>query len=219
MSDDLVFFTTPEEFNKTVDYICPNAFDECNKFIEFFTKNYESNGPDTFLPTMAVFSHLKNFIGLVTCRPADDKHDLFSAIAEMLFFPMSISSELFIIASDVNIESILEDFEAKDALVISFVSPDNCLIYTIPYSYDDNNQLVWHHSKSFINKVATGGEKDQSPVGEMVELFFVYSHGNSTGPFQYDEVLAYFDANNFIYEIFHPQNIRDNHIIAIPFAN
>lgn len=219
MSDNIVYFTNPEDFNDKTSYLCKDAYQEATKFKKFFSENFLNYGLNSFSPTIAVFSNRKRFVGMVTCRPTDNKDDLYSAMAEMLFFPMSISSELFIVASDVNISSSSNGVEYKDALTLSFVTPDNCLLFTIPYTYDDSNVVTWHEDAAFINKIATGGPHNESPVGDLIELFFIFSHSSSTGPISHDEVLSYFDSNDFKYEILHPENMKDKYTVAIPFVS
>jgi hypothetical protein len=72
--------------------------------------------------------------------------------------------------------------------------------------------------ESFINKVTHSITSGDSPLGDMVELFFVFSHSNNSGPFTYEEVLRYFNVNGFHYEILNEQNIDDKNSIAIKFG-
>jgi len=219
MSDtnDTAMFTNKEEFNKKASFVCENPYGEFEKFQTFFEKNYKANGPDSFSPTMAVFSMLKNFVGMVTCREAADRNDLFKAMSQMLFFPMSIGSSLFIVANDVNINQP-DNPNITDALVLSYVTLDHCMIFTTPYSANESNDITWHMDKAYISKIATRVE-DDSPVGELVELFYVFSHADSTGPFQYEEVLSYFDHAGFHYEILNPDKIDDKNAISVPFKH
>ena len=46
-------------------------------------------------------------------------------------------------------------------------------------------------------------------AGDMVELFFIFSHVDNRGPFTIDEVLSYYDDNNFAYEIIDKTNMHD----------
>lgn len=217
MSDDsLIFYTNEDEFNEKASFICDKPYNEFKKFKGFFEANFKQSGPNTFTPTVAVFSYLKNFVGMITCRETLDKDDLFRAMSEMLFFPMSIGSSLFIIATDVNI-SQPDEPSITDALVVSYVTPSNCLILTVPYSYDSDNNLTWREDKAFISKVDVEDVEQSTPVGDLIELFYVFSHAETTGPFQYEEVLAFFDVTGFKYEIFNPDNIQDKHVIAVPF--
>jgi hypothetical protein len=211
-----LYFESAEKFDSDVSYICKNPYSEYLKFQKFFEQHVDKFGRDSFHPTMSVFSCHQNIVGVITCRDTENKDDLYIALAEMLYFPMSISSELFIIATDVTVTSA--DDTKKDAMVVTFVTPDHCLIYTTPYTYNSDNTINWLMQESFINKVAhsvTGGD---SPLGDMVELFFVFSHSNNSGPFTYEEVLRYFNVNGFHYEILNEQNIDDKNSIAIRFG-
>jgi hypothetical protein len=130
---------------------------------------------------------------------------------------MSIGSSLFIVANDVNINQP-DNPNITDALVLSYVTLDHCMIFTTPYSANESNDITWHMDKAYISKIATRVE-DDSPVGELVELFYVFSHADSTGPFQYEEVLSYFDHAGFHYEILNPDKIDDKNAISVPFKH
>lgn len=212
-----MMFEGEDHFNKHASFICDKPYDEYKKFKSYFDKNFKVNGPNSFSPTMAVFSYLKNFIGMVTCREASGKDDLFKAMSQMLFFPMSIASSLFIVANDVNI-SQPDDPSITDALVVAFVTPENCLILTSPYLIDESNNVIWREDKAYISRVASKVE-DDSPVGDLVEMFYVFSHAESTGPFHYEEVLSYFQHAGFDFQIFHPDKINDKNVISVPFRH
>lgn len=211
-----LYFESPEKFDTDVSYVCKNPWSEYLKFQKFFERHTEQFGRDSFHPTMSVFSRSQNIVGVVTCRDTNGKEDLYTALAEMLYLPMSISSELFIIATDVTVTS--SDNIKKDAMVVAFVTPDHCLIFTTPYTYNQDNTINWLMEEAFINKVTHSVSNGDSPVGDMVELFFVFSHSDNSGPFTYDEVLRYFNVNGFAYEILNEQNIDDQNSVAIRFG-
>jgi hypothetical protein len=213
--EDILYITNPEEFNQKASFICENPYSEYLKFKTSFTDNFKKYGPDSFSPTVAVFSYLKNFVGVVTCREAKDKNDLFKAMSQMLFFPMSIGSNLFIVANDVNMTQP-DVPEIKDALVVSYVTPDHCLVLTVPYSYNSDNDITWYEDKSFLRRIASKAD-DDTPIGDLVELFFVYSHTDTTGPFQHEEVLSYLNHAGYVFEIFNPDKIDDKYVVSVPF--
>ncbi len=211
-----IYFESPEKFDSDVSYVCKNPYSEYLKFQQFFEKHTEKFGPDSFHPTMSVFSRNQNLVGVVTCRDTQDKDDLYTALAEMLYFPMSISSELFIVATDVTVTN--PDDTKKDAMVVTFVTPDNCLIFTTPYTCHEDRNITWHMEDAFINRVTHSVSNGDTAIGDMVELFFVFSHSNNSGPFTYEEVLRYFNVNGFAYEILNEQNIDDKNSVAIKFG-
>jgi hypothetical protein len=54
-------------------------------------------------------------------------------------------------------------------------------------------------------------KEDEAAVtaaGDMLELFYIFSHVENTGPFHIDDVLAYFDDNDMVYEIVNKENLR-----------
>jgi hypothetical protein len=209
-------FISSEDFNEKASYISEDPYNEYLKFKKHFILNFKSSGPNSYTPTMAVFNSSKKFVGMVSCRSAEDKEDLFVSLAEMLYLPLSISSDLFILASDVRISKTELDLnESIDALTVSYVTPEHCLIYTSPYTFDDSNEVTFHEDKSFITKVSS--EQDNSPVGNLIELFYIFSHTDTTGPFQPEEVLSYLTHAGHHYEIFHPENLKEKTFVAIPF--
>jgi hypothetical protein len=49
---------------------------------------------------------------------------------------------------------------------------------------------------------------EASAAGDMLELFYIFSHVENSGPFHIDDVLAYFEDNNMIYEIINKENLQ-----------
>jgi hypothetical protein len=187
--------------------------------MNFFDDNYCNYGPDSFSPTMAVFAEPEELIGLVTCRETVNQNDLYKAMAEMLFFPAAARSELFIVAQDVKV-SIKENsgLSVEDGLVVSFVSPDFCVIVTVPYSYNSDNTVQWHIDQAFVTTIASEYDSD-SPIGDMAELFYVYSHVDNNGPFSYTDILRYFNHVGFKYEIMNEKYLtRSNSALSVTWA-
>lgn len=223
MSNNKYYFNNPEQFNKDISYLLNDAYSEVSKFKSFFEKNFAEVGDGSFSPTMSFFSSTEKFIGVVTCRPAEDKEDLYQALAEMLYLPMSINSELFVIATDITISKCSDKNDVvipdvKDALMISFVKPVGCAIYILPYKIEDNN-VVWYDHASYFSKIATEVESNTGDeyAGDLVELFYTFSAPDNSGAFSHEEVLHYLDNNGFVYKIFNPQSLNDKYHL-IPFS-
>ena len=213
--DKKYLFTNPEDFNSKTQFICEDAYAEYIKFKNFFSQGYQKFGHNAFPPTIAVFNSVKEFVGMITARDSEDKSDLYSAVAEMLYFPMSIKSELFIVANDVTFVSS-ENSSIRDALSISYVTPDNCLIFTVPYSCENDN-LTFHEDSAYILKIASSTD-DFNPIGDLVEMFFIFSRGRTNGPFSPEEILAYLSSVGFTHQIFHPERMSDNRTF-VPFMD
>lgn len=212
--DSFFYFTNKEDFNKFTSCVHPDAYSEFERFSSHFQETVSKLGPDTFSPTLSFYaSASKDFVGVVTCRDTVDKEDLYAAMAEMLYLPTALKSSLFIVANDVRVRKIdkvtgqvNQNSEPQDAMVVTYVTEDHCIIYTCPYAIDDNNDIIWLFEDSFLSKIATS--KDNLPIGDMVELFFIFSHTESGGPFSPDEVLSYLNAKGFTYKIFHPERLN-----------
>jgi hypothetical protein len=223
MSDDrntTTDFTTIEEFNKIFENVSTDAYSEFVKLSQFFSKVIKVNGPDTFSTTLVTFNKLRQLVGVVTSREVDGKPDMYKALAQMLYFPMSLSSELFIVAQDARVKTIAKDNQPEtktDALIVTYVTPSSCGIFSVPYSIASDNEVVWDFDKSFITSVSDRDNSQSSPVGDMVELFYTFSHAESNGPFSPHEVVSFLKSNGFEVEMINPQNV-DQHYIAIPFA-
>ena len=213
-------FTTIEEFNKIFEDISKDSYSEFVKLSQFFSKVIKTNGPDTFSTTLVTFNKLRQLVGVVTSREVDGKPDMYKALAQMLYFPMSLSSELFIVAQDARIKTLVKDGqpEAKtDALIVTYVTPESCGIFSVPYSIASDNEVVWDFDKAFITSISDKDDPKISPIGDMIELFYTFSHAESNGPFSQHEVVSFLKSNGFECEIMNPQNV-DQHYIAIPFA-
>lgn len=222
MSDKKYFFETEEKFTEDVSYLCPNAYSEVLKFKSFFEKNISHHGENSFSPTMSFFSANKTFIGVITCREASDKEDLYQALAEMLFLPMSVKSDLFVLATDISISTCTDKNDkviegVTDALMISFVSAYGCAIYILPYKVEGNN-LAWYDSASYFTKIAIDVTEVTGDVytGDLIELFYTFSSSENSGAFNPEEVIHFLNNNGFICKIFNPEALNDKYHL-IPF--
>lgn len=211
--DSVLYFKDKDTFNEFISHIHPDPYSEFEKFSQHFSETIKKNGPDTFHTTISVYNSSKEFIGIVTCRDTEDKDDLYLAMSEMLYFPMSIASDLFVVANDVRIRKIDKstneidyDIESQDALTLTYVSTEHCAIFTCPYTIDSDNNVIWQESEFCISKISLSDD-DSNPIGDMIELFFIYSHTDSVGPFSTEEVLNYLNTKGYIYKIFHPERL------------
>ena len=213
-------FTTIEEFNKIFEDATKDAYSEFVKLSQFFSKVIKVNGPDTFSTTVVTFNKLKQLVGVVTSREVDGKDDMYKALAQMLYFPMSLSSELFIVAQDARVKTVSKDGQPEtkmDALIVTYITPTSCGIFSVPYTIASDSEVVWNFDKAFITSVSDKDTTQSSPIGDMVELFYTFSHADSNGPFAPHEVISFLKSNGFECEIINPENV-DQHYIAIPFA-
>jgi len=210
MSDKsfLLEFQSPENFNENTQDILPDAWSEVIKITNFFSGYIKSNGPDSFLPTCVVFNAAKDIVGIFTVRSFDGKEDLYQALSEILYFPIAINSSLYIVVADTNIRDPQTGEKTNDAVNISFVSSEFCYIYTLPYTYDSDNTLTYLYDESVLVSVDKNNEENSSASGDMIELFFIFSHVDNTGPFTIDELLSYYDENGVTYEIINKENIN-----------
>jgi hypothetical protein len=208
MSNHFFNFTNPQDFNEKTEDILPDAWSQVQKTASFFSNIIKASGPDTFAPTSIVFNINKQIVGVFTSRPFDGKEDLYQALSELLFFPITIGSELFIVVTDSNVKNDSGE-KLYDAMNMAFVSPDFCYIYTIPYTVNEQNEVNFDYESSHMTSVAKDDPNDAiTSAGDMVELFFIFSHVDNRGPFTIDEVLSYYDDNNFAYEIIDKTNMH-----------
>lgn len=215
-------FTGKDQFDELCSHVHPEPYREFERLSTLFNSVIKQNGPDSFSATIVVYNTMKKLVGLVACRPVDDKSDLYKALSQMLYFPMSLGSELFIVAQDSRVRLIPKDGSTEerksDALVITYVTPSDCILFTVPYSIDSDNVVTYLFDESWISCVHEDTKNpEKSPVGDMLELFYTFSHASTTGPFAPHEVLAFLKANNFNFEIVNPQNMNNAHI-ALPIA-
>jgi hypothetical protein len=215
-------FTDKDSFNELCSHVHPEPYREFERLSNLFNSIVKENGPDSFSTTIVVYNAMRKLVGIVAARPASDKSDLYKALSQMLYFPMSLGSELFTVAQDAKVRVIAKDgtnTEVKsDALVITYVTPSDCILFTVPYSVDSNNDVTYLLHDAWVSCVhedSKGSEK--TPVGDMLELFYTFSHSSTTGPFTPHEVLSFLKVNNFNYEIINPQNMTSAYV-ALPIS-
>jgi len=206
-SSDSVPFTSLEEFNKFLDRIKENAYDEFVKISTYFTEYVKINGSDNFKTLMVVYNRAKDITAIVTCKPVENKKDLYKAMAQMLFFPASINSSLFMFAQDakITVENKI-DFsqppQKMDALVVTYVTSSKCVVFTVPYTISSSNEVQYDFDQAFLSTVASSrGTTNNISRGDMIELFFIFSKLESNGPFSYYEILEFFKHSGYEFQI------------------
>lgn len=215
-------FTGQDDYNELCSHIHPDAYGEFQKLSNLFSSIVSKEGPDSFSNTMVVYNSMKKLVGVLACRSAEDKNDLYKALAQMLYFPRSINSELFIIAQDSRVRLFSKDDQQEqsvsDALVVTYVTPRDCIIFTVPYTISQDNTVNFLFDDSWISCVHEDTlTPTKGPAGDMLELFYTFSHASTSGPLSPHEVLAFLKANDFNFEIINPNNMTNSHI-ALPIA-
>lgn len=208
-SESLVFFTNREDFNDFLSPVIDDSFEQFEKIRNYFSHTIKECGPDSFHATLVVFNRFKKIVSVVTSRPVEDKNDMYYAISQMLQLPVAVNSELFILAQDSRI-SILDKNgkqveEKSDGLIITFVTPETCTIFTIPYSVDDDNVVDYKMDKAWIRQVTEG--ENYAAFGPMLEMLYIYSH-LETPIVPVHEVFAFFKARGFAYDIISKENLE-----------
>lgn len=209
-----------EHFAEKSKLISDDLTEHLKTSLSYFTDYVNKVGLNSFLPSIAVFNKLKDLVGIVVSRNVTDKDDLYVSLSEMLFFPVSVESELFILMQDARItmksKDTNEDFQS-DAYIVTFVTPDACLVYTSPYSVEENQQIKFHMEKTYFQYIHEKENKSLSVQGDLYTLLYAYSHNSTSGPFEPYEVLGYLKTKGFDYKIFHPENIKPKYL-AVPIV-
>ena len=201
-------FVSPEHLNEKLSSVLfDDTWSHIQKCTKFFSQIISSNGRDSFPATVAVYNSLKKLTAIVSSRDVQGREELYSSIAEMLFLPVSIRSSLFILLTDTNVRDPDTGDVKSEAFNLSFVSPDFCIIYTIPYIIENDNSVIFNYDDSFVSSILTNEPNAGQAQGDLIELLFIFSHVENNGPFTFEEVLAYFDSNNFSYEIINRENL------------
>lgn len=217
-NENIKKFTTIEDFNKLCSEVHPEPYKEFQRLSILFSSIIKQNGPDSFSTTLVVYNQIKRLVGIVSSRLVQDKQDLYKSMAQMLYFPMSLNSSLFIVAQDAKIHSLSQDSDQSkqpiEALVVTYVTPDDCIVFTVPYTVSNDNDVVFSYENSWISSI---NEDAKNSGGDMLELFYTFSHSSTSGPFSPHEVLSFLKINNFNFEIINPKNMSTNHV-ALPLA-
>lgn len=226
-----ISFKDADQFNELLSHFKDDAYGEYTKIASHFREHVKANGINTFNTFMVVFNRVKEVAAVVTCKEVDDKEQMYKALAQMLFLPSSINSSLFILAQDAKITAVDKSYTklnsaASDALVVTFVTPENCAVFTSPYLLENDSdgslKVIFDDNKSFLNTVAsTEGTTKDFARGDMIELFFIFSHiENDSAPFTCDEVFNFFRANGFHYHIIDYDALKQKKVgIPVSYRN
>lgn len=215
-------FTNKADFNELCSPLHHDAYGEFEKLSKLLSSIISQEGPDSFSTTLVVYNTMRKLVGIIGCRQIEDKDDLYKALAQMLYFPMSLGSELFIVAQDSRVKILSKQTNevetTSDALIVTYVSSQNCIIFTVPYQVLNDNKVNFLFDDAWISCMHEDAINPSSgPVGNMLELFYAFSHTSTIGPFAPHEVLAFLKATGFNFEIINPNNMTNSHI-ALPIA-
>jgi hypothetical protein len=190
-----------EELNSFV----PNSKDHVSSLLDTFAATVKACGPDSFVP-MCIFLDSDGDTKLaLTSRKWTDKDDMYKSFAEMLYAFSATGSDCFIFANDVRVSKYTPEephsktVEGQDAINIAFVSKDSSALVSLPYSVEPNNVVNWHHDLSLTSPLSKSNPTEIYQ-GDMVELFYVMSHINSS-PFSLAQLINYYNLKGFQYNI------------------
>jgi hypothetical protein len=208
-STSVVFYTNEKDFDDFLSPVIDNAHDQFVKIRDFFSSITKETGPDSFHATLVAFNRFKHIAAVVTSRPVQDKDDMYIALGQMLQLPVALQSEVFILAQDSRITMMhkagTQVEEKSDGLIVTYVTPETCTIFTIPYSVDDDNVVHYSMEKAWIRQVTE--VDDASALGAMLEMLYIYSHMN-VPCMPINEIFAFFKARGFTYDIISQENLE-----------
>lgn len=213
-----VAFESVDQFNDLLSHIKDDCYNEFVKISKYFTEYTKTNGPDSFNTLMVVFSQAKQTVAIVSCKGVDGKEELYKSLAQMLFLPASINSSLFILAQDAKISTFQknnfdQEPQKTDALVITYVTKSKCVVFTVPYSVNYQNEVTFDYDKAYLNSIASSdGTTKDVPRGDMIELFFIFSHMDTSGPFSFHEVLSFLKNKGFEFQIINQSALEEKNI-------
>lgn len=215
-------FEGKEKFNELFSPLLENAYDEYDRIEKYFSKYTHQFGKDSFLPTIVVFDSSNNIVGIITSKSVEDKKQMYQAIAQMLYFPMSLRSRMFIAVQDARVRlynpvTKTDEAEPQDALIVTYVSEETCTIFTVPYLVDSQNIVSYNYDRSWITQVVESNSQDSSVFGSMIEMFYIYTHSETVGPFTPAELLSFYKDKGFSCHIINPSTINQVPL-AIPIG-
>lgn len=211
-------FESVDLFNDRMSHIKEDAYAEFVKISKYFTEYTRANGPDSFNTLMVVFSQAKQTVGIVSCKGVDGKEEMYKSLAQMLFLPASINSSLFILAQDAKISvfeknNFNQEPQKTDALVTTFVTKHKCVVFTVPYTVNEQNEVTFNYDQAYLNSIASSdGTTKDIPRGDMIELFFIFSHMDTSGPFSFHEVLSFLKNKGFEFQIINQSALEERHV-------
>lgn len=190
---------------KQLDVFVPNAQTHVEHLLKTFQQTVSENGVNSFVP-MCIYLNSKGDVMLtLTSRPWSDKDDMYKSFAEMLYAFNPIKCECVMFVNDVLLtkydsrEPHAKTAEAQDAINISFISKESSALVNVPYSVKENNDISWHFDLAIISPLS---KEDPTELyqGDMVELFYIMSHIDSS-PFSMAQLVNYYSFKGFTYQI------------------
>lgn len=173
--------------------------------IATFNESVLKNGKDSFTP-MCIYLDSGGDIKLgIVARDWKDKDDMYKVYAEMLYAFSALKAHCVVFANDVRItkysptEPHTKTVEAQDALNIAFVTNDSSATVNIPYTVGDGNIVKWHEELS-VTSPLTNENPSEVYQGDMVELFYIMSHIN-TSPFTPAQLMNYYSFKGYSYQL------------------
>lgn len=190
---------------KELNVFVPNAEAHVSNLLNTFQDTVKEHGPNSFIP-MAIFLDSSGDVKLaLTAREWVDKDDMYKTFSEMLFAFSAVQADCFMFANDVRITKYEPEaphsktMEAQDAVNIAFVSKESSALVSVPYSVEDNNYVNWHFDLSLTSPLSKENPTEVYQ-GDMVELFYVMSHIDSS-PFSPAQLINYYSLKGFKYQI------------------
>jgi hypothetical protein len=193
-----------------IDFSPLNEFvNHPDKHIQGFSTTFEETikrgGPNSFVPMVTMFSNMEDIEITIQCRDYLDKDDMYKAFNEMLHYFSATEAHSFIFAMDIRQTSYSQKdpdskkASATDALSLVFASEDSSGMLIMPYSIDDNDNVIWDTKEFNLTSLASD-DPSKSYQGEIAELFYLMTHLD--GPlFTAAQLLNYynFKGYNFIF--------------------
>lgn len=190
---------------KELDVFSSNSKVHVLSLLDTFTDTIKAYGPNSFIP-MCIFLDSDGDVKLaLTSREWTDKDDMYKSFSEMLFAFAAVDAHHFIFANDVRITKYEPEaphsktMEAQDAINIAFVSKESSALVSLPYSVEADNSVNWRYDLALTSPLSKDNPTEVYQ-GDMVELFYVMSHIDSS-PFTPAQLINYYNLKGFKYQI------------------
>lgn len=174
-----------------------NAEEELKNIRSSFSDHVKMAGKDTYRPRIVFFDFFGNKSFGIVSRPYNDHTDYVSSIAEMMYSYTSLDSNSCVLVLDSYLTKNKQNI--GNCLYCYFVADKKASVVCMPYSYNDNGDVVWNESEDTSDTIDL--KDHEGMTQQMVELLYTFSHIDDA-PFKMNELLSYYSSMNYHFRSF-----------------
>jgi hypothetical protein len=182
---------------KDLDSYVSNSAEEIKNIRSSFSDHVKMAGKDNYRPRIVFFDFFGNKSFGIVSRPYADQTDYISCIAEMMYSYTALDSSSCVLVLDSYLTKNKQNI--GNCLYCYFVADKKASVVCMPYSYNDNGDVVWNESEDTSDTIDL--KDHEGMTQQMVELLYTFSHIDDA-PFKMNELLSYYSSMNYHFRSF-----------------